>query len=67
MQGHPAPIVSVPSAMISSGRQQPLQGKTLLPSPEELPPLPYGKDTLVALLWAGSILLSIVSIVLIAR
>jgi|GEM_PF-3242885 serine/threonine protein kinase len=66
-QARPVPVSPPPSPMVAPMRQYPPQGETLLAPFEGLPPLPRSKETLLALLWAGGILLCTVSIVLVAR
>ena len=66
-QGRPVPVAPPPLPVVAPMRQYPPQGETLLAPFEGLPPLPRSKETLLALLWAGGILLCTVSIVLVAR
>jgi hypothetical protein len=66
-QGRPVPVAPPPTPIVSPRQQHPLPEKPLLTPLEDFPPLPRSKETLMALLWVGSILLCTVSVVLLTR
>ncbi len=66
-QGRPVPVAPPSTPIVSPRQQHPLPEKALLTPLEDFPPLSRSKETLMALLWVGSILLCTVGIVLIAR